>query len=746
MLKVTKILAVTLLALGGTAMAQERGTAGPGSAGMLSNPVSVPSIAEQARTGKLIFADDSRPSGARPKKRVGPNLPIGKGSKSADLALQKNSATRAGRAPSLVFDADEQTSAGVTDPTGAVGPDHFIGAWNSAFRIFDKEGNPLTNEMSLGSLFAGNTLGDPIVFFDPYLDNEPGEPRGRFVITEFDSSPNGINIAVCKGPDPVNDGWWVYTTGFETGGSGTNSPTFPDYTKFSVWADAYYVTANISNTPGSPNNSDKVFALEREKMANGEEAQFVGFPLPGKSTANFFSPQGFTSTGGSESEPGNFSVVYLQDDAFNGINDDHLKVWTFNVDWEDTSNSTVSDPAQIIETEDFISVFDGGSFSNLRQPNGVSIDALAFTIMNQAHVRKFDGYNSAIFNFVVDTDPGAGNANELAGVRWYELRQTAQGEPWEIFQEGTYTAPDGRHAFSASMAMDIYGNIGMAYSSVSDTESLSIRYTGRLNGDPSGEMTIEEELIGQSTRDASSNRVADYVHLSIDPKDDLTFWHIAEYYNPNKRNVVGVFDHAQPTANDVAIIDTTPNSGVLDGPQTISVTIQNYGTEAQSNIPVSYQINGGDLVEEEWSGTLAPGEVVIYDFEEQGEFSPNGALSRIETRTNLANDNVPFNDIYGENVKNDAVLSLDDLFINNAELNISSTDNNHFDVLVRSNYSELLQITVYDLNGRLLMSNFMPNNGNKFTYQLDMSYAASGVYLVKVGEKDFEKTSKILVK
>ena len=38
-------------------------------------------------------------------------------------------------------------------------------------------------------------------------------------------------------------------------------------------------------------------------------------------------------------------------------------------------------------------------------------------------------------------------------------------------QEGTYTAPDGRHAFGASMAMDIQGNIGMGYSSMSSTES-----------------------------------------------------------------------------------------------------------------------------------------------------------------------------------------------------------------------------------------------------------------------------------
>ena len=149
----------------------------------------------------------------------------------------------------------------------------------------------------------------------------------------------------------------------------------------------------------------------------------------------------------------------------------------------------------------FIGVFDNGSFSNLRQPGGgrpIRIDALQATIMNQAQFRKFGSHNSAVFNFVVDTDA---SSNKLAGVRWYELRQTVDSGPWTVYQEGTYTVPGGvRHAFSASMAMDIYGNIGMAYTSVGSDpgEEISIRYTGRLADDmPLGDMTFSEELIFQ---------------------------------------------------------------------------------------------------------------------------------------------------------------------------------------------------------------------------------------------------------
>ena len=85
--------------------------------------------------------------------------------------------------------------------------------------------------------------------------------------------------------------------------------------------------------------------------------------------------------------------------------------------------------------------------------------------MNQAQFRKFGTHNSAVFNFVVNTT----SVGELAGVRWYELRQSGDGQPWSIYQEGTYTAPDGRHAFMASMSLDLQGNIGMAYSSLSNS-------------------------------------------------------------------------------------------------------------------------------------------------------------------------------------------------------------------------------------------------------------------------------------
>ncbi len=637
MRKITILMVVLgVIFLSNTIIAQPLETNSPNRYGYMDEPIEVPSIAQQIVDGTAVFVDQNQPPLDGPPKRRGANKHVpGKGLPHGDdpLLLKNSSSVKhRGKEPIMVFDANESPYT-PSDPTGAVGPNHFVGAWNTGFRIFDKNGDPLTDEMSLGTLFPGNTLGDPIVFYDAEAD--------RFVITEFDNSPNGFNVAVCQGSDPVNDGWYIYTTGFGTG-------AFPDYTKFAVWPDGYYVTANIGQ-------SDKVFVVEREQMLTGDAAQFVAFPLPGITTSGFYSPQFFSVTDENLPSPGNASVVYMQDDAWSGVSQDHLKIWNVNVDWDNISNSTISNAQEII-TKPFISVFDGGSFSNVPQPSGPDQDVLQATIMNQAQFRKFATHNSAIFNFVVDTD---GSSSEHAGIRWYELRQDNDGDPWYIYQEGTYISPvSTKHAFSGSMVMDGFGNIGMGYTTCSDVDMISINYTGRYAGDPLGQMTIDETLIAESNSGNSSNRLADYVQISVDPANDKTFWHIAEYFNNGQRtDVVGVFQIASDFANDVGVssIDA-PVDGALSASEEITVTVLNYGSEPQTDIPVGYFVDNGTAVNEIMPGTLGSGESQQYTFSTTADLGTPGQTYNITAFTTLSTDEFLENDT--------ATISVTNLFSN----------------------------------------------------------------------------------
>ncbi|MDP2721911.1 MAG: GEVED domain-containing protein [Bacteroidales bacterium] len=632
------LLAITFPLLTTNLYSQNNQGTKAGNYGIIQKPIVVPSLAQQLKDGTFKTTDPNETPKLGPPKQRGANITVpGKGLPKGGDALVKNqerSVKHDGKDPSLVFNANTATYT-PSDPTGAVGPNHFIGGWNVGFRIFDKEGNPLTPPASLGTLFPGNIMGDPIVFYDAAAD--------RFVITEFDSSPNGFNMAICQGSDPVNDGWYIYTTGFGTG-------QFPDYTKFSVWSDGYYVTANIGA-------NNKVFAVERDEMLLGNAAQFVGFPLTGISTSGFYSPQFFNVSNNDLPPAGNATVVYMQDDAWSGVSTDHLKLWSVNVDWTDIANSTISAPAEIITTP-FISVFDGGSFSNVPQPSGPDQDVLQATIMNQAQYRRFPDHNSAIFNFVVDTD---GSGAEMAGIRWFELRQANDSDPWTLYQEGTYISPyNNKHAFSGSMVMDGQGNIGMGYTTVSSSEKIAIHYTGRYDSDPLGEMTIDETLIAQGTSNNPSNRLADYVQISVDPVDDKTFWHIAEYFINNQRtDVVGVFQIASNFTQDVGVINIdAPSDGTLSDAEPVTITIFNYGDDDQTDIPVSYQINGGAAVIEMAPGTLASGTSMQYTFSTTANLGTMGSTYEIKAFTDLAGDEYHENDTIVKSVMN---LSADDI-------------------------------------------------------------------------------------
>ncbi len=449
---------------------------------------------------------------APPKRRGSNTFVPGKGIPAGVDPLVRNQTTvtkTAGRTPLTSFDAHIGTV--LNDPTGAIGPNHYVYAFNSGFGIRDRAGNVLVPEASLGTLFPGETLGDPVVVYDRFAD--------RFIIMEFSNSPNGFLIAVGQGPDPVNDGWYTYR--FNTG-------TFPDYEKMSVWSDGYYITANKNQ--GAQATNDVVYALERDEMLLGNPgAQMIGFPLPSVEDNGFYSPGGFNAIGTNLPPVGvPQPIVYMQDDSWSGISTDHLKIWNISVDWNVPTNSSISAPQELI-TAPFDSVFDGGSFNNLEEPgSGPDIDAIQSTMMYMTNYRRFGTHNSAVMNFVVDVT----GTDSQAGIRWFELRQANDSAPWTVYQEGTFVQPDGNSAFCGSIGMDSAGNIGLGYTIVGPSVYTSLRYTGRQATDPLGTMTVAEQTIVNGDRPTAfrpDGRYGDYAHLTVDPLDDMTFWHIGEY-------------------------------------------------------------------------------------------------------------------------------------------------------------------------------------------------------------------------
>ena len=498
------------------------------------------------------------------------------------------------------------------DPSGAAGPNHYVQMVNSTYAVYSKTGSLLYGPTALGSLLGGGNDGDPIVMYDKAAD--------RWFLSQFAQSGNKLIIAVSQTPDPTG-AYYSYEYSLNS---------FPDYPKYAIWHDGYYVTANKSGEP--------CYVLERDKMLAGDQnARILGFTLPSIATPGFFSV--LPAHAGSAMPPSGTPeyLFYFQDDGWGGVSQDHIKIWELSIDWNNTNNSAVSNPQQLN-----VSAFDSQFQSNwddISQPNSSQkLDAVPGAFMYMAQYREINGYGAVVLNHTVDV-----NGSDHAGIRWYELRKSGSNA-WSLAQEGTF-APDNQNRWMGSIAMDYQGNIGLAYNVSGSTVYPSIRYTGRYASDPTGQMTLNEEevILGTSTQ-SGANRWGDYAHMTIDPIDDATFWYTGEYVAGSRKSRIFSFKIANDADNDVGVVSIDdPNNGILTGTETIAVTVKNFGTNDQSNFPVNYQVNGGGVVTQNYSGTLAAGATATHNFSTQANMSTPGNYS-IKSYTGLTGDQYNTND------------------------------------------------------------------------------------------------------
>ena len=415
-----------------------------------------------------------------------------------DPVLQTAVASRLRRAP--IESWGGQAGSGYPpDPSGAAGPNHYVQAVNTSYRVYSKTGSSMGGPYNLSSLWAGsNDDGDPIVLYDRHAD--------RWFISQFQTSPNKILIAVSQTPDPLGS-YYTYSYTFSQ---------FPDYPKYSVWWDGYYMTSNSNRT---------AVVFDRAKMLVGNStAAMVALSAPSVLSS------GFTSVLPADADgdlPPNGTPCYffnLEDDAW-GSNPDRIKVYEMSTDWVTTSNTSVT-TSQTINTQPFDTNF-GTGYNNISQPGTTQkLDGIPGVLYFRAQHTRWVGHNSIVLCHLTDV-----NGSNRAGIRWYELRDANDGN-WSIYQQGTYS-PDAASRFIASIAMDVNGNIGMAYSYTDAANNLypGLRYTGRYVNDPLGEMTVPEEVA--QTGGASQtglNRYGDYAHMSLDP-NGTTFWFTGEYLN-----------------------------------------------------------------------------------------------------------------------------------------------------------------------------------------------------------------------
>ena len=413
------------------------------------------------------------------------------------------------------FDGPQGPAAGrnPSDNSLAAGPDHIVQIVNSRMAIFSRTGEVLYGAVPTNTIFRGfggpceeRNNGDAVVRYDQLAG------RWLFVMPIFSriagrpDEPYSMCYALSEGPDPMGS---YYRYEFRR-------KLFPDYPRPAIWPDGYYVPSSTGDTVIQKH----ACVADRATMLKGRDASEqcividgVNFlnnaDLDGQNLPPTGAPNILMAAGGSQLRQ------ILEDDA--------LYAWQFHVSWSDPSKTGLTGPVKIpVAPYHYLC---GGQLTRcVPQPGAaMRLDAQGDKIMQRLVYRNFGDRQSIVAVHSVNTSAGGG------GVRWYEFRLDAQGDP-ALYQQGTY-APDPFYRWMGSPAMDRAGNIAIGYSFGGAPHYAGQRFAARLAGDPLGQLTLREStLAAGAAAQTYGNRWEDYATTAMDPSDDCTFWYVGDYY------------------------------------------------------------------------------------------------------------------------------------------------------------------------------------------------------------------------
>lgn len=491
------------------------------------------------------------------------------------------------------------------DPTGDIGQDHYLQAVNvTLVGVFDKDGN-LVTQFPMSDLWSNlgvGSAGDPIILYDDAED--------RWIITEFPSA-NAILVAVSDTDDPLGS-YNAYMF---------NTPNFPDYPKYGIGVNEIVVTTNEQGA-----GTLIQYFLDKDALYSGAAnvtMQRVTLPGSNNTEAGFFVSTPIDVDGQVMPVDDRSMVCLLNDSSWGAVAQDAIDIYRFDVDFANPGNTT-SELVRITTTP-----FDGfpcssqtGGFACTPQQGGGGLDAIPEVIMNVPKYRNLVTHESIVMSFITDVTDG----QNLSGIRWVELRKVAGGD-WELYQEGTYAPDDGLDRYMCSIAIDGGGNIGLGYNVSSPTSFVGVRFTGRTEDAPLGEMNVDEFIVAEGTNAINSGgRFGDYAQMSVDPTDESTFWFTTEYAATNGVRTRIVAFEINRDSFDIAASDIlSPVSvGLFTAAETVTMEVTNSGLNPISNYTVGFELDNVVIDQFVMPGPLQPDESINVDFPTTVDMSAMG--------------------------------------------------------------------------------------------------------------------------
>lgn len=412
------------------------------------------------------------------------------------------------------------------DPEGAVGPFQYVQTARNFYAVYDKSNGVMLpgfpkQTRGLWQALGGNcatldTL-DVVVTFD--------RKASRWVFVGTSATCPGYpdpDCLLCVAVSQTHDALGPYKQcAFSARTRDDGGVQLPDYPKVGVWPpDGYYASFIAWGI------KTRVCALDRSRLLDATSTNPAMICL-GTGSHRHVLPADLDGA----DEPPAGSPNYLVEHVSPG----QLALRHFRANFTNPSLSMLTGPTPIPATSFTTACnLDNGNGECIPQKDGVPLRGLASLLMQRAAYRRFTfpaptpGYEALVVSHGarVAADPGH------TGMRWYEIRNLNPGPPI-VHQERNY-AIDTHHRWVGSVAMDRLGNIALGYNVSSATLFPSIRYTGRLAGDPLSELGTEVSIVegGAPQTGASAGYWGDYSSMETDPVFDCAFWYTNEFIPP----------------------------------------------------------------------------------------------------------------------------------------------------------------------------------------------------------------------
>ncbi|MDH3784760.1 MAG: hypothetical protein OEV00_05450, partial [Acidobacteriota bacterium] len=179
----------------------------------------------------------------------------------------------ASRAPGFLqnsFEAIPGAGSVPPDPIMTAGASHLVALVNQRYRVWDKNGTPLINEIALADFFA--RVPDCDAPFDVFVDYD--EENDRYVMGGMNivGAATYLCVAATASHDPATI-WNAYSFRADEMLPGTGI----DYPHMAIGLDAVYIGGNMFDDGTGAFDSSRVFAVDKTAMYDGDPIQIAEF-------------------------------------------------------------------------------------------------------------------------------------------------------------------------------------------------------------------------------------------------------------------------------------------------------------------------------------------------------------------------------------------------------------------------------------------------------------------------------------